>query len=141
MTLNRLTANNPIDLPMLNKIIDEINKLEGANRFSAKTSRVQTYVSNGSGGSNMHVTGFRRTRKLTRSDGDYYGNIGAVDFPSPLFINPPIVTVTFEGTYLVPNINSISNSGFNLGALRVSKSWDKIPTSVTFNVIAIGPVK
>jgi hypothetical protein len=138
MTLNRLTANNPIDLPMLNKIIDEVNKLEGANRFSAKTSRVQNYSTSGS---NIHVHGFRRTRKLTRADGDYYGSIGAVDFPSPTFLSPPIVVVTFEGTYLVPNINGISNSGFNLGALRVSKSWADIPTSVTFNVIAIGPVK
>jgi hypothetical protein len=145
MGINRLNPGEPIDLPALNKIIDELKRLENANRLTAKTSRVQNYTSSGPGGSNIHTTAFRRTRKLTRVTGvedQYYGDIGRVDFPTPLFIDPPIISVTFEGsTYLVPHINSLSTSGFNLAALRVSKSWADVPTSVTFHVIAVGPVK
>lgn len=134
--IKKLDNGEPIDMVLLNKIISRLNALDDADKLTAIAQRSTQYKSTED---NIIVQGFRKQGiKLTRDATGYHGNIGNVAFPVP-FADIPVVTVTFDScTYMLPYVTSVSTTGFNLGGMRLSQTFADVPTSVNFNVIAIG---
>ena len=137
--IKKLNVGEPIDYNTINALIERLNALDSADRLSAiaydlaKTKYVTTK-------DNLNVQAFRVSRNAS-GGGGYYSSIGRITFPNA-FAAPPIVTVTFNGgnSYLVPYVSEITASAFLLSVARLSYSWADVPSAVSVNVIAVGPM-
>lgn len=138
MTINKIQKNEPIDMGIINTIIDRVNKLDSAGNITISAHNGTTKYTTTNG--NLLVQAFTVTKAVTLDAAGYHGSAGTVTFGTP-FAAAPVVTVTpVWSLYLVPAVYSITSTGFGLKVLRASESWANAPTSIKFNVIAVGPI-
>jgi hypothetical protein len=137
LTINKIQKNEPIDMGLINSIIDRVNKLDSAGNLTVTSHNGTTKYTTAN--ANLLVQAFTVIKSVTALD-TFHGSAGTVTF-GQAFAAAPVVTVTpVWSLYLVPAVFDITPTGFGLKVAR-SNEDGAIPTSVKFNVIAIGPIK
>lgn len=144
MPIQKISSGEAIDKTRINQIIDAVNKLEDAGNSRIIMNRVTSYDTAddkiGILAFQIVSTGWDTTR--------YWQSGRPISFSAynkgMAFTQTPILTISSEGTgaYILPYYTSLTASGFNLGALRVSHNMaGKLYSTHYFDCVAVGPVR